>query len=234
MPEGLTRDQSKQRRRERILVAARELISRGGLEALSTRALAEAAGVTPPTLYNLIGNRDAILNALQMQTVAIIEARLAPLDEGPAIDRIEAIVEQSIELFSKDESFYRAGFLAAGELDEPFYHFGGGGELEVRSVRVASRACELAQRQGLLRGRLSASFLAEQMLRGYRTPFEDWANGFIDLDTCRRQALQGLYSSLFPDAVETFAAELTKRLARLEREASAARASEPKDKRTHP
>ena len=210
-----------QRRRERILAEARRIIGEAGYEGLSTRALAAAAGVTPPTLYNLIGNKEAILRALQYETVAAIEARLAPLDDGPAIDRIEAIVEQSVELFSEDEAFYRAGFLSGHELADP-NSMGALGEIDARSVRVAARACELARRQGLLRGRLSSRFLAEQMFRGYRVPFDDWARGFVDLQTARRQALTGIYCALAPDAVETFAAELLKRLGRLDAEGAAA------------
>ena len=200
-----------QRRRERILAEARRIIGEAGYEGLSTRALAAAAGVTPPTLYNLIGNKEAILRALSLETVEAIEARLAPLDDGPAIDRIEAIVEQSVAVFAEDEPFFRAGFLSGQELPDAV-QTGSLGELDLRSVRVAATACELARRQGLLRGRLAAGFIAEQMYRGFRVPFDDWARGFIDLETARRQALQGIYSALAPDAVETFAAELLKRL----------------------
>jgi AcrR family transcriptional regulator len=210
-----------QRRRDRILAEARRIIGEAGYEGLSTRALAAAAGVTPPTLYNLIGNKEAILRSLQMETVAAIEARLAPLDDGPAIDRIEAIVEQSVALFSEDEDFYRAGFLSGHELAGKD-SMGALGEIDARSVRVAARACELARGQGLLRGRLSSTFVAEQMFRGYRVPFDDWARGFLDLPTARRQALQGIYCALAPDAVETFAAELLRRLKRLDTERTVA------------
>ena len=43
--------------------------------------------VTAPTLYNLIGNKQAIITALHLETVAAIEARLAPLEGAPAITR---------------------------------------------------------------------------------------------------------------------------------------------------
>lgn len=215
------RASGKERRRARILAEARRIISEQGLDALSTRTLATAAGVTPPTLYNLIGNVEAILRALQFETLTTIEARLAPLDDGPAIDRIEAIVEQSVALFSEDEPYYRAGFLSGHELATA-QQLGALGEADSRAVRVASRACLLARRQGLLRGRLCADFIAAQMYRSYRVPFDDWARGFIDLAAARRQALQGIYSALAPDAVETFAAELLKRLRRLDAERVAA------------
>ena len=57
------RDTNMRKRRERILHAARTLIATDGFEALNVRALAAAAGVTVPTLYNLIGRKEAIVVA---------------------------------------------------------------------------------------------------------------------------------------------------------------------------
>jgi AcrR family transcriptional regulator len=57
------REQKMAERRERILVAAREIIAEDGLEALTTRALASRAQVTVPTVYNLVGAKDAVLFA---------------------------------------------------------------------------------------------------------------------------------------------------------------------------
>ena len=57
------REQKMAERRERILVAAREIIAEGGLAALTTRELARRARVTVPTVYNLVGAKDAVLFA---------------------------------------------------------------------------------------------------------------------------------------------------------------------------
>lgn len=43
------------KRREHILAAAREMIASDGTETLNVRDLAKEAGVTVPTIYNLIG-----------------------------------------------------------------------------------------------------------------------------------------------------------------------------------
>ncbi|GHF79643.1 TetR/AcrR family transcriptional regulator [Streptomyces thermodiastaticus] len=50
--------------RERILGAAAELLNREGRSALSTRAVSAAAGVQPPTLYRLFGDKAGLLDAL--------------------------------------------------------------------------------------------------------------------------------------------------------------------------
>jgi AcrR family transcriptional regulator len=50
--------------RERILAAAAELLATGGTEAVSTRAVAAAAGVQAPTLYRLFGDKQGLLDAV--------------------------------------------------------------------------------------------------------------------------------------------------------------------------
>ncbi|MER6980302.1 TetR/AcrR family transcriptional regulator [Streptomyces carpinensis] len=50
--------------RERVLSAAADLLSREGRAAISTRAVSAAAGVQPPTLYRLFGDKDGLLDAL--------------------------------------------------------------------------------------------------------------------------------------------------------------------------
>lgn len=50
--------------RERILRAAAELLSEGGRDAVSTRAVSAAAGVQAPTLYRLFGDKDGLLDAV--------------------------------------------------------------------------------------------------------------------------------------------------------------------------
>ena len=50
--------------RGRIIEAAAELVAGGGIEALSTRAVAAAAGVQAPTLYRLFGDKQGLLDAV--------------------------------------------------------------------------------------------------------------------------------------------------------------------------
>jgi AcrR family transcriptional regulator len=48
----------------RILQAAAELLQKGGIEAVSTRAVAAAAGVQAPTIYRQFGDKDGLLDAV--------------------------------------------------------------------------------------------------------------------------------------------------------------------------
>ncbi len=50
--------------RTRILSAGLELLEEGGRDAVTTRAVAERAGVQPPVLYRLFTDKEGLLNAL--------------------------------------------------------------------------------------------------------------------------------------------------------------------------
>jgi AcrR family transcriptional regulator len=50
--------------RSRILAAATKLLSESGRDALTTRSVAEAAGVQPPVLYRQFKDKEAMLDAL--------------------------------------------------------------------------------------------------------------------------------------------------------------------------
>jgi AcrR family transcriptional regulator len=49
---------------QRVLRAAADLLRTGGVEALSTRAVAAAADVQPPTIYRQIGDKEDLLDAV--------------------------------------------------------------------------------------------------------------------------------------------------------------------------
>jgi AcrR family transcriptional regulator len=56
--------------RDRILDAASGLLARGGIDALSNRAIATAAGVQAPTIYRIFGDKQGLLDALAVKQFA--------------------------------------------------------------------------------------------------------------------------------------------------------------------
>jgi AcrR family transcriptional regulator len=60
----MTTDTQRRPTRERILEAAAELLAAGGTDAASTRAVSAAAGVQPPALYRLFGDKQGLLDAV--------------------------------------------------------------------------------------------------------------------------------------------------------------------------
>lgn len=86
---------------ERILDAASEIVLEGGLEALSTRSIAESAGVPVASLYQYFSDKDAVL-------LAICERDMAEMDEQVATDLAEvdvlsvrSLVETAMRAFVK-------------------------------------------------------------------------------------------------------------------------------------
>jgi AcrR family transcriptional regulator len=82
------REPTQQRRREpvqrrsrekvdQILEAAAELISQGGVDELTTRAVAERSGVPIPTLYRYFANCDEIVAAFLDREMVAIDAEVA-------------------------------------------------------------------------------------------------------------------------------------------------------------
>ncbi|WP_395066087.1 TetR/AcrR family transcriptional regulator [Paraburkholderia silvatlantica] len=65
--------------RERILDAARRIVMRDGLAALSMRKIAEAIGYSPASLYLYFASRDEIAEALGREGYAQLFAQLEPL-----------------------------------------------------------------------------------------------------------------------------------------------------------
>ena len=58
------RERQKAERRETILKCAERLFSRDGIDATTVTAIAEAAGVSPPTVFNYFGSKENILSTM--------------------------------------------------------------------------------------------------------------------------------------------------------------------------
>src|SRR6187551_3820138 len=69
--------------RERIIEAAAKLLTEGGREAVSTRAVCAAAGVQAPTLYRIFGNKHGLLEAVASHGFAAYLQSKTSLAAGP-------------------------------------------------------------------------------------------------------------------------------------------------------
>lgn len=135
--------EQKLERRERILEAARELISERPYREITVRDLARRCGVSVPTLYNQFGGKDALLAAAVGSQFRAAFAKITEGDEPPGPDRILGLVNRvavrTTELAEYHQSLLKA-FAEAGET-EPLQH-----ALGIELTQVFSS--ELAQMQG--------------------------------------------------------------------------------------
>jgi AcrR family transcriptional regulator len=54
----------RERTRQRVIEAAIDLLTHGGRDAVTTRAVADTAGLQPPAIYRLFGDKDGLLDAV--------------------------------------------------------------------------------------------------------------------------------------------------------------------------
>ena len=210
------RPSAKENRRARIISEAHRMIGRDGFDGLSLRKLAAAAGVTVPTIYNLIGSKEQILVELFRAWIVQVEAAMDQIEADQPLEIAESIITTAIELIREDEVFFRAAHLAMDRLIEArgvgvnFQNLGQkAGDMQTRAVRAA-------QEQGLLRGDIPAETLGRHIYFTYSEASRYWTHGFSDLETFRDVALTGVYTHFLSDAVEAFRPELLKRLRRVQ------------------
>jgi AcrR family transcriptional regulator len=63
-PETGLRSRKKAKRRDEIIAAARTLFAQQGIDATTMAEIAEAAGISAPTVFNYFGSKDGVLIAL--------------------------------------------------------------------------------------------------------------------------------------------------------------------------
>jgi len=206
-------------RRRRIFNAARAIIAQGGLDRLTTRGLAQAAGLTVPTLYNLVGGKDEILTQMVSQNVEVIWDRLAFDRRANPLDMADAIIDEAYEVVRAEKAFHRAilplmiemGVVFAADplRDDP------GARAANRCVEMAEQACAAALAEGLLRGTIAPVELGQQMFISYRGPMRDWLEDVIDANEMLRRQRRGFYLILAADAADAFRDLLLDRIAAL-------------------
>lgn len=105
------REAGKRERRKRIIRAAHDLIREDGSAGLSMRVLAERAGVSLATPYNLFGSKNAIIWSV-LDDVREYQDRFMSVRPADPIERIFAAIDLAIEFYNKDPKFYRAVWAA--------------------------------------------------------------------------------------------------------------------------
>lgn len=89
-----------------LLEAARRILERDGVDALTTNRIAEDAGVSIGSFYQYFPDKQALLaelaRALELRTVELVQARLSEVPAG-AGERVTAATEVLIDIVLSDE-----------------------------------------------------------------------------------------------------------------------------------
>ena len=197
-----TRQANKALRKQKILDEARELIATQGFEAFTLSELAQRAGVTVPTIHNLLGKKQDVFEALCGDMVVKVNEAVSGPDLTDPIEAVQAYIERLLGLYQSDEAFYRAAFVA-GERTGLFEHQLPSGIFN-RSLSIARQICQNGLDHGYLKGDIDTDWLAEQLFGCQRLARQDWVSGYIDLQRYRTQVLIGMYTIFAADATPAF------------------------------
>jgi AcrR family transcriptional regulator len=115
-PPGL-RERGKQRRTERILDAALELLREEPEENLTVERIAARAEVAPMTVFNLVGNREQLWSAMADRALAGLDLQSITADDPQ--ERAQRIVDAVVRILRSDAAVFRellAGWTHSGRV----------------------------------------------------------------------------------------------------------------------
>lgn len=82
----------------RILEATEAIVAEDGVDAVTTRAIAERAGVAPPSIYRFFSDRDEILDALLETMLEDLDVHAASVERRFTGGSIEELIRLEFEL----------------------------------------------------------------------------------------------------------------------------------------
>lgn len=205
-----TRKANKYKRKNYLLACAGDIISKDGLDAFTIAKLADCAGVTIPTVHNLLGKRSEILSKLVRDALSDIINAATDFDPANTLEALESFVDGLIDLLSTNETFYRAAFMAGERLNFFEHQSESGVFMEARNQ--ARLICAHAISSGKLEGRIDIDQISIRLFSSQRLARLDWMHGYIDLKAYRKQVLTGMLITLCADASQDFKKELLSKI----------------------
>lgn len=207
--QGTIRERGMKERRDRIVDAAVDLVSQGNVSALTMRALSGAAGVSVPTVYNLIGSREDVLIAVIERAGEAIERELAALGGDP-IERCfriaDCLITRVTAPASLIQSVYAEGLGPA---------ISGSGLRPLRQYGLATGLAILeAAECGDLELITTVQLLAESLMIQLAVRIAQWVSADLPPDPAHLQAeaAHAVAMTLIPVATVRTRPELLRRL----------------------
>ncbi len=204
------RIKNKAKRRSQIVREARKLLSDKDADSFSLRNLADAAGVTVPTIYNLVGSKADLLSELYMGFVDRLEAAVS--DSGDALEAVENIVGITLDISHRDPQISRAALISLDYLHRSHEHLPLMRLAARRAMNLVINAVQLAADEGLLEGDIPVELISSQIVRIHGSVSLDWAFRRCSEEDYRRRALLGTYLALAADANPVFKHRLLTRI----------------------
>ena len=175
------------RRRGTIIEATRQLLSESEAEKVLVADVAQRAGVSVATVYNLVGPRDQLLVSVLDHAVEEIEARLEVLPRGDGVEACLATVGIACEVVLADATAHRRVLSSLGTLSSELW-------LATGLTQLIRDAVAGAVEASVLNPALATESLATAIQLGFRGVLVSWAYGRLSDATLGSHAeLQASY-----------------------------------------
>jgi AcrR family transcriptional regulator len=102
------REQAKDSRRSRIVDATYALLREHGVADLSVKMIADQAGVSPATVYNLFGTKAAVMEKVYERDLGDFQQRIAKTPSKDSLERIFDSIVITANHYKSDPRFYRS------------------------------------------------------------------------------------------------------------------------------
>jgi len=198
------REKGKARRKERIIQSAKRLLAAGGIEALSTRKLAEEAELSVHTLYTLVGSKEQILEAVMEDNHNRVLGDILEINEQHPIEKMFAIVESTYKIIAEDSAAQKPLMRVLMTL---FYE----GNLNPNPWWMLAQekgwmenAVAEAIRQKLLRADFPAGAIADLLMKIYLANLREYLFDKTDLERFRSATVFEFWFTLANVATDEF------------------------------
>lgn len=206
------RERGKDARRSRIILAAGDLLREVAIDEMSVKMIADRAGLSPATVYNLFGTKAAVLLQVYEHELRVFERRVAEAGPANALDAIFGAVSLFADFYRSDPRFYRATMSSpnAGLVPEMV--------LLAHQARVAfwSKMIRNAVAEGLLVADANCERLGVLLYQISGGVLGHWGAGIISIDGLELETGYGFACVLLPFATEAARPGLQSRLHALE------------------
>lgn len=199
------RAKHKRGRRSAILRAVRELLRSGDDDKLTKESIALRAEVAPATVYNLVGTRRQIFEALAEDFMDEIEARQKQKPLRDPLARARAVVELTLDIILADPQVFMRIVRGWNE---------SGLVLKRGPATTLIEAFTEAREQGVLMPEADPRLLASSVATACVGALHQWASGMISARGFRARALFSLDLALAAAASEKHRGELARALSR--------------------
>ncbi len=208
------REENIEKRRQRILAAARQVIASKGPEALSMRALGARARLSVTTLYNLFGTKDDILVALIEDGVATVGPILQDESTSDPFAAVQGLTVSPVAYLIENARIFRP-MIAVGL-------YGNRGRaphmqmLYGRLIASIEQLIEAAQAKQYFTQAISPRLVAAEVFYSFRQALEDWGAGLIEDDAFLRRVQVGVHFVLLAVATDKVQANVQRHVTNIQ------------------